>query len=85
MCVYIYIGVYVYVYVCGSVFINMLFLTQVLTSLSIFLNSESSSSTSKYSSVDVTEIIPGATIPGAINLPFVLMFTGPVIKHDQLD
>lgn len=48
-----------------------------LTSVSIFLNSESSSSTSKYSSVDVTEIIPGATIPGAINFPFVLMFTGP--------
>lgn len=55
----------------------------VLTSPSIFLNSGSSSSTSKYSSVDVTDIIPGATIPGAINLPFVLMFTGPDDKKKE--
>lgn len=67
------------VYVCVFiVYLFKYFLSKLLTSLSIFLNSGSSSSTSKYSSVDVTEMMPGATIPGAINLPFVLMFTGPV-------
>jgi hypothetical protein len=48
-----------------------------LTSSSIFLNSTSSSSTSKYNSDDVTDMMPGATIPGAMSFPFVLMFTGP--------
>lgn len=50
---------------------------KTLTSESIFLNSESSSSTSKYNSVDVMDMMPRATIPGAINFTLVLIFAGP--------
>jgi hypothetical protein len=47
------------------------------TSGSIRRYSVSSSSTSKYSSVEVMETVPGATTPGATRRAFVLIFTGP--------
>lgn len=43
-----------------------------LTFGSCCLNSGSSSSASKYTSVEVMEIVPGTTTPGAISLPSVL-------------
>lgn len=50
---------------------------EALTSGFSFLNSGSSSSTSKYNSADVMDTIPGATTPADINDALVLMFTGP--------
>ena len=53
-----------------------------LTFGSCCLNSGSSSSASKYTSVEVMEIVPGTTTPGAINLPSVLYDACSKAKHN---
>ena len=49
----------------------------LMTEGSKALKSGSSSFTSKYSSDEVMETVPGAAIPGLINIAGVLMLTGP--------